>query len=342
MLTGINSEEDLEQALARPSRRDIEFASDLEGDVLILGAGGKMGPTLARRVAGAFAAVRRSNRTYAVSRFSDRKQYERLASLGIGAIRTDLWDEQQLAALPESPNILYLVGTKFGTEGDEASTWATNTFLPGRVAARFPDSRISALSTGNVYPLVSLESGGSKESDAACPIGEYAQSCLGRERILEHFSRLNGTPMIIIRLNYAVEGRYGVLLDIGRRVFNQQPIQLAMGYFNLIWQGDANSCLFRSLGLAKIPPTILNLTGPDIVSVRETALAFGARFGVPVRLEGEERPTAFLSDASLCEQTLGTPEVSLEELFELTANWIAGGRRTLEKPTYFQARDGKF
>ncbi len=342
MLTGINTEEDLEQALARPSRRDIEFAADLEGDVLILGAGGKMGPTLARRVAGAFAAVRRSNRTYAVSRFSDRKQYERLASLGIGAIRTDLWDEQQLAALPESPNILYLVGTKFGTEGDEASTWATNTFLPGCVAARFPDSRISALSTGNVYPLVSLESGGSKESDAASPIGEYAQSCLGRERILEHFSRLNGTPMIIIRLNYAVEGRYGVLLDIGRRVFNQQPIQLAMGYFNLIWQGDANSCLFRSLGLAETPPPILNLTGPDIVSVRETALAFGARFGVPVRLEGEERPTAFLSDASLCEQTLGTPDVSLKELIELTANWIARGRRTLEKPTHFQARDGKF
>ena len=342
MLTGINSEEDLEQALARPSRRDIEFASNLEGDVLILGAGGKMGPTLARRVAAAFSAAGGSNRTYAVSRFSDRKQYERLASFGIGAIRTDLWNEQQLEALPESPNILYLVGTKFGTQGDEAVTWATNTFLPGRIAARFPGSRFSALSTGNVYPLVSLESGGSKESDAASPVGEYAQSCLGRERILEYFSRLNTTRMTIVRLNYAVEGRYGVLLDIGRRVFNQQPIQLAMGYFNLIWQGDANSCAFRSLGLAESPPRILNLTGPDIVSVRETALAFGDRFGVPVRFEGEERPTAFLSDTSLCERKLGTPEVSLEQLVELTAHWIAGGRRTLEKPTHFQVRDGKF
>ncbi len=342
MLTGISSEEDLEQALARPSTRDIEFASNLEGDVLILGAGGKMGPTLARRVAAAFAAAGRSNRTYAVSRFSDRKQYERLASLGIDAIQTDLWDEPQLAALPESPNILYLVGTKFGTEGNEAGTWATNTFLPGRVAARFPDSRVAALSTGNIYPLVSLGSGGSKESDATSPVGEYAQSCLGRERILEHFSCLNATPMTIVRLNYAVEGRYGVLLDIGRRVFNQQPVQLAMGYCNLIWQGDANSCVFRSLGLAESPPRILNLTGPDIVSVRETALAFGDRFSLPVRFEGEERPTSLLSDASLCSQTLGAPEVELKQLIELTANWIARGRRTLEKPTHFQVRDGKF
>ena len=342
MLTGIHTEKDLEQALARPSRRDIEFASNLKGDVLILGAGGKMGPTLARRVAGAFSAAGGSNRTYAVSRFSERKQFERLASLGIDVIRADLWDEQQLADLPQSPNILYLVGTKFATEGDATRTWATNTFLPGRVAARFPDSRISALSTGNVYPLVSLESGGSKESDPASPIGEYAQSCLGRERILGHFSLLNRTPMTIIRLNYAVEGRYGVLLDIGRRVFNQQPIQLTMGYFNLIWQGDANSCTFRCLGLAQSPPRILNLTGPDIVSVRETAFAFGDRFGVPVRFEGEERPTAFLSDASLCEEKLGTPEVSLEQLIELTANWIARGGRTLGKPTHFQVRDGKF
>ena len=342
MLTGINSEEDLEQALARPSGRDIEFASNLKGDVLILGAGGKMGPTLARRVAAAFAAAGGSNRTYAVSRFSDRKQYECLTSLGIGAIQADLWDEAQLAALPGSPNILYLVGTKFGTEGDEAGTWATNTFLPGLVAARFPDSRIAALSTGNIYSLVSLESGGSKEGDAASPVGEYAQSCLGRERILEHFSRRNATPMTMVRLNYAVEGRYGVLLDIGRRVFNQQPVQLTMGYFNLIWQGDANSCAFRSLELAESPPRILNLTGPDIVSVRETALAFGHRFSVPVHFEGAERPTSFLSDASLCARKLGAPEVSLDQLIELTANWIARGRRTLEKPTHFQVRDGKF
>ena len=342
MLSGISNEEDLEQALARPSSRDIEFASSLKGAVLILGAGGKMGPTLARRVAAAFAAAGGSNRTYAVSRFSDRKQVERLSSSGIGTIQADLWDEAQLAALPESPNILYLVGTKFGTQGDEAGTWATNTFLPGLVAARFPDSRIVALSTGNVYPLVSLESGGSKESDAASPVGDYAQSCLGRERILEYFSHLHATPMTIVRLNYAVEGRYGVLLDIGRGVFNQQPIQLAMGYFNLIWQGDANSCAFRSLGLAESPPRILNLTGPDIVSVRETALAFGDRFSLPVRFEGEKRPKSYLSDASLCTQELGAPQVSLEQLIELTASWIVQGRRTLEKPTHFQVRDGRF
>ena len=342
MLSRIDSEEDLEQALATPSGRDIEFASNLQGDVLILGAGGKMGPTLARRVAAAFGAAGGSNRTYAVSRFSDRKQYQRLVSLGIRAIQTDLWDEPQLAALPESPNILYLVGTKFGTRGDEAATWATNTFLPGLVAARFPNSRIAALSTGNVYPLVSLESGGSKEGDSAAPVGEYAQSCLGRERVLEYFSRRNGTPMTLVRLNYAVEGRYGVLLDIGRRVFNRQPVQLATGYFNLIWQGDANSCTFRSLGLADRPPCILNLTGPDIVSVRETALAFGDRFSLPVRFEGEESPTSFLSDASLCARQLGAPEVGLEPLIELTANWIARGQRTLEKPTHFQVRDGNF
>ncbi len=342
MLTGIHTEEDLEQALARPSLRDIRFASNLEGDVLILGAGGKMGPTLARRVAAAFAAAGRPNRTYAVSRFSNSNQCERLAALGIHAIRADLWDAQQLADLPECPNILYLVGIKFATQANEARTWATNTFLPGRVAARFPNSRIAALSTGNVYPLVTPESGGSKEGDAPSPVGEYAQSCLGRERILEHFSRLNRAPMAIIRLNYAVEGRYGVLLDIGRQVFNREPIRLAMGYFNLIWQGDANSCAFRSLGLADSPPRVLNLTGPDIVSVRATALAFADRFGVPVSLEGEEGPTAFLSDASVCHQKLGTPEVGLKQLIELTANWIAGGGRTLAKPTHFQVRDGRF
>ncbi len=341
-LSAIRTENDLEEELSRPFRRDIELASKLEGDVLILGAGGKMGPTLARRVAAAFASAGSPNRTYAVSRFSDEKQHKRLASLGIEAIRADLWNQRQRTALPRSPNILYLVGTKFGTEGDEPGTWATNSFLAGKMAECFPDSRIVALSTGNVYPLVEPVSGGCVETDAPAPISEYAQSCLGRERILEHFSRQNGTAVTILRLNYAVEARYGVLLDIGQRVLARKPVPLGTGYFNVIWQGDANSCAFRSLGMATSPPRILNLTGPEIVSVKQVALDFGDRFGVPVDFQGDEQPTAFLSDASLCHQLLGAPRVGLGQLIDLTADWIGRGGVTLDKPTRFQVRNGRF
>ena len=341
-LTAIRTEKDLEEELSRPSLQDIEFASTLEGDVLILGAGGKMGPTLVRRVSAAFVEAGAPNRTYAVSRFSDSKQYQRLGSLGVDVIRADLWNERQLAALPQSSNILYLVGTKFGTENDASNTWATNSFLPGKIAERFPDSRVVALSTGNVYPLVSPASGGSIETADPAPVGEYAQSCLGRERIFEYFSRNVGVKVSTLRLNYAVDTRYGVLLDIGRQVLAREKVPLGMGYFNVIWQGDANSYAFRSLGIAKTPPKILNVTGPEIVSVREVALDFGDRFGVQVSFQGQEKPTAFLSNASLCHQMLGAPKVQLGQLIGLTANWLDRGGITLDKPTRFQVRNGRF
>lgn len=341
-ITEIRTEEDLEEELSRPYSQDIEFASKLEGDVLILGAGGKMGPTLARRISEAFKKAGKPNKTYAVSRFSDNYQYEHLASLGINVIKADLLNERQLNSLPNSPNILFLVGTKFGTVGNESRTWATNSFLPGKIAERFPDSRICCLSTGNLYPPVSNTLGGSLETDTPSPKGEYALSCLGRERILEYFSRYYGTAVTMLRLNYSVEPRYGVLLDIGKWVLGQKSIPLEMGYFNVIWQGDANSYAFRSLGIAKSPPQILNITGPETVSVRKVACDFGKRFGVDIRFHGKEKSTSFLSNAKLCYKLLGPPKVKLSQLIDLTSNWIIQAGITLQKPTNFQIRDGGF
>jgi nucleoside-diphosphate-sugar epimerase len=333
---------ELEEALSRPHEADIESVRKLDGDLLLLGVGGKMGPSLALRARRAMDQAGVKFRVIGVARFSNPASREFLEGHGIETIAADLLDEEALATLPGMPNVIYMAARKFGSTGDEGYTWAMNTYLPGRVADRYRGSRIVAFSSGNVYPLVPVTSGGATESTPPVPVGEYAISALGRERMFTHFSKAYGTPVALLRLNYAVEMRYGVLLDLGRKVFERHPIDLSMGNVNVIWQGDANSVCLRSLEHCASPPFVLNLTGPETLSVRWIAERFGRHFGVAPEFTGEESPTALLNNAALCQRLFGYPTASVEELIEATARWIGMGGATLDKPTHFETRDGKF
>jgi hypothetical protein len=333
---------ELEERLSRPEQADAAAIAAMDGDLLILGVGGKMGPSLVRlaRRAAEMAGVRK--RIVSVARFSNRDLPTELNSQGIETIGCDLLEPGALVRLPEVPNVIFMAARKFGTGGEEYLTWAMNTFLPGLVAERYRDSRIVAFSTGNVYPLRSQSQGGAVESTPVGPVGEYAQSALGRERMFEYGSARWGTPVAILRLNYAVEMRYGVLVDIGRAVFEQRQVPLSMPFANVIWQRDANSWCLRSFAHCQSPPFVLNLTGPETLSVREVALEFGKLFGVEPTFAGEEGSTALLSDASRAFSLFGMPTANPTEMIECTAHWIRQGGMMLNKPTYFQTRDGKF
>ena len=336
------TEAELEELLSQPNARDVAFLRELEGDLLILGVGGKMGPSLARRARRAADEAGVAKRVIAVARFSKAGLREELEQAGIETLVADLLEEHQLAALPDVPNVIFMAARKFGTTGHEYLTWALNCYLPARVAERFHRSRIVAFSTGNVYPLVPIAHGGPTESCPTSPVGEYAQSALARERMFEYFSERYGTQVALLRLNYAIDLRYGVLLDIGQKVFERRPVNLAMGMVNVIWQGDANSVCLRSLALCQSPPAVLNLTGPETLSVRALALRFGEHFGIEPVFEGAEGQTALLSNAARCHALLGYPEVSVEQMIEWVAHWIRAGGVTWNKPTHFEVRDGKF
>lgn len=337
----ISDELELEERLTTPSRLDIEAASRLQGDVIILGAGGKMGPTLTRRMARAIEAAGLKHKVMAVVR-KDRSGVFRGPSSGVHVIETDLLDRQAMDALPDAPNVVFMVGRKFGAESDLPLTWATNVWIAGLAAQRFRQSRIVAFSTGNVYPFVAADGRGANEGTPVGPRGEYAQSALGRERIFEYFSTIQGTPVLIYRLNYAVDLRYGVLNDICEKVLREEPIDLTTGFVNVIWQGDANSYSLRAFSLCASPPQILNVTGARTLSVREVAQRFGNLLGKTPVFEGKESSNALLSDASRCSELLGPAEVSEERLIELTAHWIRKGGVTLGKPTKFEVRNGAF
>jgi len=336
------SVEELDELLSRPNEADCEAMRSLSGDLLILGVGGKMGPSLAMRARRAAREAGTNVRIVGVARFSSEAVRRQLEDGGVETIAGDLLDDNFLAHLPEAPNVIYMAARKFGSTGDEPYTWAMNTYLPARVASRYRNSRIVAFSSGNVYPLVPVTSGGATEETALEPVGEYAITAVGRERIFSHFSKLHGTAVAILRLNYAVELRYGVLLDIGTKVFERKPVDLRMGNANVIWQGDANSVCLRSFALCQSPPFVLNLTGPETVSVQRVATRFGEIFGVAPVFEGQEAQTALLNNASRCHQIFGYPRVSLDQVIEWTAEWIGAGGATLNKPTHFEARDGKF
>jgi nucleoside-diphosphate-sugar epimerase len=338
----IRDESHLEDLLARPSPADIAFARTLTGDVLVLGAGGKMGPSLARRVGRACEAAGVRHRVLAASRFSDPGLASALERDGIDVISCDLLDPAQVAQLPRAGHVLYLAGRKFGSTDRPDLTWAHNTIVPTYVARHFEGARIVVFSSGNVYPLSPRASSGSTEADATGPVGEYAQSCLGRERVFEYFSRERGTPCLLFRLFYAVDLRYGTLVDVARHVWAGEPVDLEVGRVNAVWQGDANSYAFRSLALCASPATPLVVTGPEPVSVREVAQRFAARYGRPARLTGEEGPLALLGNAAQCLSRLGPPEVSLDRLIEWTAAWVEQGGRSLGKPTKFERVDGRF
>lgn len=336
------TEEQLEELLSRPCPPDVECMSRLKGDIVILGAGGKMGPSLALRAKRATDEAGVARRILAVSRFSSLAARDQLERRGVQTFVCDFLDRDQVGRLPDCENVLYLAGRKFGTGDRSDLTWASNTIAPANIALRFQRSRLVVFSTGNVYPLVAADGPGSVETDAPGPVGEYAQSCLGRERVIEYFCREFGTPCLMFRLNYAVDLRYGVLVDIAWKVRNSSPIDLTVGYANVIWQGDANSLALRGLSLCQSPPRILNVTGPERLSVRDVAAWFAGRWRKEVRFQGEEGTTALLSDSSLGCSLLGEPEISAETLMQWVAQWVESGGSYLGKPTKYEVSDGKF
>jgi len=338
----IQSEAELEDRLSAPSPDDVALFREMEGDLVIIGVAGKMGPSLASRAVRAARAAGVKKRIVGVSRFSDPAAERFLQQAGVETLRADLLDPASFATLPDVANVIFMAGRKFGSTGAESLTWAMNTYLPALVAQRYRQSRIAAFSSGNVYPLVPVHSGGATEDTRPEPLGEYAQSVLARERLFEHFSRCHGTPVTLLRLNYANDLRYGVLLDIGSRVFEGRSVDVTMGAVNVIWQGDANSVALRSLALAQSPPFVLNLTGPETLSVRTLALRFGEIFAKPAILEGQEAPAALLSNAARCHRLLGLPSVTAGQMIEWTAHWISMGGTTLGKPTHFESRNGRF
>jgi len=337
----VRDEPALEALLSRPSVADVDFARTLAGDVVVLGAGGKMGPSLARRVRRSCDAAGVKHRVLAVARFSEPGLRAALEGDGIETIVCDLLDPGDVARLPKCPNVLFLAGRKFGSSGRPDLTWAQNVVVPSIVAPHFASSRIVVFSSGNVYPLVPPGAAGSTEQTPPGPVGEYAQTCVGRERVFEHASRERGTRCLLFRLLYAVDLRYGTVVDVARSVLSGEPVDLRAPHVNAIWQGDANSYAFRALGLCESPPRPLVVTGPEAVSVRAAAEAFGVRFGREPRFTGEPGP-GLLGDPSLCGSLLGPPEVRLSRLLDWVAAWVEQGGRSLGKPTHFEATDGRF
>jgi len=329
---------ELEDLLSEPTAVTREVLHETDGDIVVLGAGGKMGPTLAMMLRKAAP----DKTIYAVSRFSDQAAKARIGACGVETITADLLDESVYARLPEVPNVFYLAGMKFGATGKQPLTWAMNVHLPALVARHYQSARIVALSTGNVYPFMDPASGGAREADQPSPVGEYAQSCLGRERMFQHFSQVNGTPATLIRLNYANEPRYGIIVDLTRKLLDDTPIDVTMGSVNLIWQGDANNYIIAALKLAASPPAILNVTGPETIAIRDLATRIGQQLGKKPTFVSEEAPTALLSNASHCIDTFGPPATSLDEMIERIVDWVAAGREVLGKPTKYDVRDGKF
>jgi nucleoside-diphosphate-sugar epimerase len=334
--------EELEERLSRPTPAVVDLMRDMPGDIIILGAAGKMGPSLARMAKRASDEAGTQRRIIAVSRFSTLGSVEEFQQHGIETIAVDLLSANAVAYLPHVANVVFMAGMKFGSTGQEPMTWAMNAWLPGLVCERYHRSRIAAFSTGNVYGLVPVEQGGSHEEDAPNPAGEYAMSCLGRERIFQHFSQTRGTPVSLIRLNYACDLRYGVMVDVAQKVWNGEPVDVRMGWFNTIWQGDANALSLLSLAKAQSPAWIVNLTGTTTLSVREVAKRFGELFGKPVQIEGQEAPDALLSNPYRSFVELGIPFIRDEELMEWVASWVSHGGESLGKPTHFESRDGRF
>ncbi|MEP6949174.1 MAG: NAD(P)-dependent oxidoreductase, partial [Ginsengibacter sp.] len=334
--------EKLHHELLLPSDILVSDMAKLEGDILILGVGGKMGPALAKLAKQAVDKAGVNKKIMGASRFSEPGLQDELKQIGIATYNADLLEEDQLQSLPDVKNVLYLAGTKFGTGGKESFTWAMNSYLPARVAQKYKNSRIVVFSTGNVYHVTPVAFGGATEESLPQPVGEYAQSCLGRERLFQYYSAKNNTPILIYRLNYANDVSYGVLLEIARCVNEEKAIDLSMGNVNVIWQGDANEMALRALHHCEMPAKILNITGPETVSIRWLAHEFGKMFGkTPVFLNDEE-PTALLSNAAEAFRLFGYPKVPLKKMMEVLVEWINQDSKTLNKQTHFQERKGQF
>lgn len=328
----------LEEFLSRPSQALIDDLAQVDGDIMILGVAGKMGPTLARLARNAAP----HKRVIGVARFSDAAVRQRLERWGIETIAADLLDRAAIEALPRLPNIVFAAGHKFGAKDNQALTWAMNTHVPALVADTFRASRIVGFSTGNIYPLTTVGRQGASEKTPPAPLGEYAQSCIGRERMFEYFSGRHGTPGRIFRLNYAIDMRYGVLYDIASKVHRGETVDVTMGHVNVIWQGDANAQVLRCLRHCTVPPTPVNCTGPETLSVRWLVDEFAARLDVKARVSGQEAPTALLSDTTLAARLFGYPLVPVGAMLDWVADWVRHEQPAFNKPTRFEVRDGAF
>ncbi len=329
----------LEDMLSEPTEATRKAVARLKGDIVVLGAGGKMGPTLAMMLKKASGDKKT---IYAVSRFSNPSVKSRIQQAGVKTLEANLLDDSVYPQLPDVENVFYLVGMKFGATGNQPLTWAQNSFVPTLAARHYRNAKIVAFSTGNVYPLVAVGSGGAVEETAPDPIGEYAQSCLGRERMFQYFSQLYGTPVTLIRLNYANEPRYGIIVDLTLKILNDEPIDLTMPAVNLIWQRDANDYIIQSISLAKSPPAILNVTGPDTVAIRQLAEQIGGQLGKKPEFVSREAETSLLSNASQCFSLFGYPKMTLNEMVSVIVRWVASGKLVLSKPTKYHIRNGKF
>lgn len=334
--------EALEEWLSRPSDALLERWPRIEGDILILGAGGKMGPTLAMMARRADEQIGRRRNIVAVSRFSDASVRERLERAGITTVAADLLDEKVYAHLPDAPHVVSMIGFKFGTSANPGRAWAVNCLLPAWICQRYAGSRITAFSTGNVYGLVPVSGHGSQENDPPRPVGEYAMTSLGRERIYQYFSQERGVHVALLRLNYATELRYGVLVDIALDVYQERPVDVRIGYVNVIWLADANAMALAALEFPATPARIMNIAGLEILRVRDIVEQFGKLFGKPVSFAGQEGQTALLNDGRRSAELLGRPQVSVEQMLKWTASWVAAGRPLLHKPTHFQEVEGRF
>ena len=334
----ITDEAELEEVMTRPDEALRADLAQVPGDLLVLGAAGKMGPTLCRMARRADP----SRRVIAVARWSEPGLRERMESWGIECLTADLTDRRALAALPDAPNVVFMAARKFGSTGNEALTWAMNVLLPANVAERYAASRIVFFSTGNVLPLSPVAGMAPDESTTPAPVGDYAASCLGRERVFQHAASTRGTRCFGVRLNYAIDLRYGVLHDVATKVWNGTPVPLAMGHANVIWQGDANAWTLRALRHADAACPIMNVTGPETVSIRWLATRLGALMGREPVFEGMEAPEALLSNAAWAFALFGYPTVPLDRMVHWVADWVARGGRGLGKPTKFEVRDGRF
>jgi len=333
----IRDEEELSEVLSRPWPSVVEFVKGLDGDILVLGAGGKIGPTLVRMLARAVAAAGVRKEVIAVGR----RPLEDPPG-GVRTVACDLLDLDAVARLPHVPNVFFLAGRKFGSTGNEPLTWATNVIVPYHVARTLAASRIVAFSTGGVYPIMDAATGGATEETPPDPVGEYSMSCLGRERMFDYFSRTAGARVVHLRLNYAVEMRYGVLVDVATKVWNRLPVDVTTGWANVIWQGDVCAYTILSLQAAASPARPLNITGPGMISIRETAEAFGRLLEREPIIVGKENGRGYLSNASRSHALFGPPQVPLDRVIQWTAHWVRAGGRNLGKPTHFEVQDGKY
>lgn len=338
----IENEEQLNELLSRPDQEVIDLMKTLDGDILFLGIAGKMGPTIADMAIRACKEAGIEKTIYGVSRFSKPGSRDALEKIGVKTIACDLMDQEKVQDLPKVKNVIFMAGRKFGVVGTETLTWMMNTIVPYHVASAFKESRIVVFSTGCVYSLETPESGGSSEKDIPVPVGEYANSCLGRERVFDHYSRTAGTEMLFYRLNYAIDLRYGVLVDIAQKILDDKPISLSADHANIIWQGDASNRALLCLKHVNSPGMPLNITGPECLSVKELATKLGEYLGKQVKFEGKPAGRCYLNNASKSFDLFGQPKVKPEQMIRWVAHWLKKEGSTLDNPTHFEVTDGQF